>query len=419
MIYGRELACISNIQETLNTASKSTFEFVAIPLFHPRLQRDALASHTRLGPATRSDAVLDCSTWVANIVGTLSTWIDVDSDIKCQRDSCELALCQELDWAVHLGLQAVIVPMVSRDSSPNLSKIILRYCHQLENSYQQLWIRLPLSLPTNRRSVDRVDGWHAWDNFFRNLGYHHKVFVALELDDDVPEDFENTFVRWRAEPVKAIIIPSRVFITNKNGYPVLSSHHQNIISLFLDSRMHVIFTGKPRSGHSFSAFIQYMKYLQALAKPSISEAEKFTHAYKDTLQSPLQPLMDNLESQTYETFEKDVTKYIQYENAISKAFLSCAERNRIEENQVQKFSVIVVGAGRGPLVNCTLLAASKLSISVHIFAVEKNANAVITLKNRVMTERWTNVTVIPLDARAWKSPVCVDLIVSELLGVLG
>lgn len=26
------------------------------------------------------------------------------------------------------------------------------------------------------------------------------------------------------------------------------------------------------------------------------------------LQSPLQPLMDNLESQTYETFERDATK---------------------------------------------------------------------------------------------------------------
>ena len=41
--------------------------------------------------------------------------------------------------------------------------------------------------------------------------------------------------------------------------------------------------------------------------------EKFTSAYKDTLQSPLQPLMDNLESQTYETFERDPVKYERYE----------------------------------------------------------------------------------------------------------
>lgn len=39
----------------------------------------------------------------------------------------------------------------------------------------------------------------------------------------------------------------------------------------------------------------------------------------DYLQAPLQPLMDNLESQTYEAFEKDPVKYSQYEKAIVKA----------------------------------------------------------------------------------------------------
>lgn len=39
----------------------------------------------------------------------------------------------------------------------------------------------------------------------------------------------------------------------------------------------------------------------------------------DYLQAPLQPLMDNLESQTYEAFEKDPVKYKQYERAIVKA----------------------------------------------------------------------------------------------------
>jgi hypothetical protein len=34
---------------------------------------------------------------------------------------------------------------------------------------------------------------------------------------------------------------------------------------------------------------------------------------RDYLQAPLQPLMDNLESATYETFEKDASKYICYE----------------------------------------------------------------------------------------------------------
>jgi protein arginine N-methyltransferase 5 len=42
---------------------------------------------------------------------------------------------------------------------------------------------------------------------------------------------------------------------------------------------------------------------------------------EDYLQQPLQPLMDNLESQTYEVFEKDVPKYNYYELALEKALL--------------------------------------------------------------------------------------------------
>lgn len=38
-------------------------------------------------------------------------------------------------------------------------------------------------------------------------------------------------------------------------------------------------------------------------------------------QSPLQPLQDNLESQTYETFERDGTKYTTYEEAVYRCLL--------------------------------------------------------------------------------------------------
>ncbi|KAL4556143.1 hypothetical protein LXL04_038786 [Taraxacum kok-saghyz] len=73
--------------------------------------------------------------------------------------------------------------------------------------------------------------------------------------------------------------------------------------------------------------------------------------YRDFLQSPLQPLMDNLEAQTYETFEKDSVKYIQYQRAVSKALL-----DRISDENASTTTVVlmVVGAGRGPLVRASL-----------------------------------------------------------------
>lgn len=47
----------------------------------------------------------------------------------------------------------------------------------------------------------------------------------------------------------------------------------------------------------------------------------YGQGFEDYLQIPLQPLMDNLDSQTYEVFEKDPVKYSEYQRAIYLALL--------------------------------------------------------------------------------------------------
>lgn len=59
--------------------------------------------------------------------------------------------------------------------------------------------------------------------------------------------------------------------------------------------------------------------------------EKFARGYEDYLQCPLQPLMDNLESQTYEIFEKDPVKYREYQNAIYEAIKAIMSKMKEEE----------------------------------------------------------------------------------------
>lgn len=54
-------------------------------------------------------------------------------------------------------------------------------------------------------------------------------------------------------------------------------------------------------------------------RASDGPVERYARGYEDYLQCPLQPLMDNLESQTYEVFEKDPVKYTQYQTAIYQA----------------------------------------------------------------------------------------------------
>ena len=48
----------------------------------------------------------------------------------------------------------------------------------------------------------------------------------------------------------------------------------------------------------------------------MTQEEKIEYNYLDFLQSPLQPLADNLESQTYEVFERDPVKYKKYEEVL-------------------------------------------------------------------------------------------------------
>lgn len=59
--------------------------------------------------------------------------------------------------------------------------------------------------------------------------------------------------------------------------------------------------------------------------------ERFARGYEDYLQCPLQPLMDNLESQTYEIFEKDPVKYREYQNAIYEAIKTTISKLKEEK----------------------------------------------------------------------------------------
>lgn len=73
-------------------------------------------------------------------------------------------------------------------------------------------------------------------------------------------------------------------------------------------------------------------YLQGCQTSGI--VERFARGYEDYLQCPLQPLMDNLESQTYEIFEKDPVKYREYQNAIYEAIMDIMPRIKEEKRKV-------------------------------------------------------------------------------------
>lgn len=193
--------------------------------------------------------------------------------------------------------------------------------------------------------------------------------------------------------------------------------------------------------------------------------------------------MENLQSETYKVMEQDPVKYDSYEAAIALALQDIAARSVVGStavtapapaaaavvasaatrlgttsctnsadnmntvntkkktkkamkciqdqahqlepttestvSQVEPVVIVVVGPGRGPLIRASIRASRSTGVPIRVHAVEKNPNAVITLRNRVKTDSWVEVTVHQSDMRTWVPPELADILVSELLGSWG
>ncbi|RID50766.1 hypothetical protein BRARA_H01473, partial [Brassica rapa] len=257
---------------------------------------------------------------------------------------------------------------------------------------------------------------------FRLLCEHDsKLSVALDVMSNLPS--ESSLGRWMGESVRAAIISTDSFLTNARGYPCLSKRHQKLIAGFFDHAVQVVVSGKlvhnlqrasdsnaeGTQRHPLRSYLDYVAYLFQKMEP-LPEQERIELGYRDFLQAPLQPLMDNLEAQTYETFERDSIKYIQYQRAVAKALV-----DRVPDEKASELTTVlmVVGAGRGPLVRASLQAAEETDRKLKVYAVEKNPNAVVTLHNLVKMEGWEDmVTIISCDMRFWTAPEKADILVS-------
>jgi protein arginine N-methyltransferase 5 len=147
----------------------------------------------------------------------------------------------------------------------------------------------------------------------------------LELDG---EDLDEWICsRWKAEPIKTLIFPTGIFLINKKGFPVLSKHYQHFINdimkmcdTFIISSLSEKTFKTDESNITLSSYREYLEHI-LYNQPKDGVIDSFANGYHDFLQAPLQPLLDNLQSATYQVFESDPVKYGQYELAIESALL--------------------------------------------------------------------------------------------------
>ncbi|KAJ3698660.1 hypothetical protein LUZ61_002365 [Rhynchospora tenuis] len=432
----------------LTRSLSSGFDFLLAPLVDPSYRPSsagAAGTENFALPVAASDLILSPSQWSSHVVGKVSAWIDFDSDDEQLRMDSEITLKQEIAWASHLSLQACVLPPPKSASCGNYARCVNQILQGLSN--MQLWLRIPLEKaePMDDESNmaeqagKTTDTWEWWNSFRLLCEHPTQLCVALDILSSLPS--LNSLGRWFGEPVRAAILITDSFMTNARGYPCLSKRHQRLVSEFFDHSVQIVISGECRHNisqevssdnmhdsdnenyfegtiykHPLRPYLDYVAHLYQKLDP-IPEQERFEVGYRDFLQSPLQPLMDNLEAQTYETFEKDTVKYTQYQRAVSKALL---DRVPDETASTTTTVLMVVGAGRGPLVRASLQAAEETGRKLKVYAVEKNPNAVITLHSLIKLEGWESlVTIVSSDMRCWNAPEKADILVSELLGSFG
>ncbi|KAK5642253.1 hypothetical protein RI129_008420 [Pyrocoelia pectoralis] len=381
MSCGLEIDCPKCIKIALQDASNDGFHFVVTYAIHPQFARDVTGSKVPY-LISRTDRLLSSTDWSRLIVGKINDdALDVDSDIPHVAFKSKALLSQELGFAVHLGLPATMIKL------PQAKNPI---------GAHQIWINLPMVHPSRYSSIcdEEENMWERWNHFRTYCCYDRRIGLALDLPNiqHLPSQLE--IDRWVGEPQF-----------------VLSKPHQDIIRKFMNLDVQYIIRGPHPKGGDYKKYTSYINFLGKKLFESNATTE-YIQGCEDYLQSPLQPLTENLESMIYEVFEKDQVKYIEYQRAIQTALHDLPQTGEMPV-------VIVVGAGRGPLVQAALNASYLLHRPIKLYALEKNPYAINTLQDRIINEWHERVTLVRGDMRYIEITEKADILVSELLGSFG
>uniref|UniRef100_A0A6P7GRP9 Protein arginine N-methyltransferase n=1 Tax=Diabrotica virgifera virgifera TaxID=50390 RepID=A0A6P7GRP9_DIAVI len=405
MSVGLYTSCPPSIKQGVDSAFEQGYHFVVTQLTHPSYTRNL--NNNSPSVIGRTDRVMRSSDWGRLVVGQLTPTIDLDSEVEHIREHSKMIFEEELGFASHLGVPAIWLTLTKPDNV-QLARVL--HSKLVSGFNYSVWVNIPMTHPSRYSPVAETeyDTWDWWNKFHTYCNYDKRLGLVLDLSDTKHLLPENELKRWIGEPIRAIVIPTSHFLTNQHGKPVLSKVHQEIIKKFMSLDVQYVIKNDTDSDLSL-----YNRYISFLGKKLYvyDTVTDFVDGFEDFLQNPLQPLTEHLETTIYEIFEKDNIKYTSYENAVYKAI----EIFPKDETPV----VMVVGAGRGPLVQAVINVSLALDRKIKVYAVEKNPFAVNTLVHRNKDEWDNDVTIVNGDMRTYKPPELADILVSELLGSFG
>ena len=81
-------------------------------------------------------------------------------------------------------------------------------------------------------NVHELNLWKCW-NFIRfTCDSNPRIGLLIRITATIPD--EKIVEKWLGEPVRGILIPTSLFVTNRSGFPILTKNHQSLIKKFFD-----------------------------------------------------------------------------------------------------------------------------------------------------------------------------------------
>ncbi|KAJ1734342.1 hypothetical protein LPJ61_001122 [Coemansia biformis] len=381
--------------------ARDAADFAVLPISRWHEDAGAVAERAlQRGYFVPDDLVIQSSESSYCVLGKATPWTGGGGGAASH---AEALAAKEFEYANYVGLRGVVAPAIAGEEEVA--------------DYARLLCAL-LATGTDMPVLVRVrlgtsGTWQRWNRVRLLCGHNSRLQVLLELD---PADGSAASMRqWQAEPMRVVALPAGMFVPNASGYPVLRRQQQEAVVRWMDFGV-ALAVLQPDSSAEMGDHIRYLRHLAA-SRPERDPASAASDEYRDVLQAPLQPLMDHLESVTYETFELDAPKYEHYEEAIFRAITGVAAARAAGARS--QLVLMVVGAGRGPLVSRALHAARRCEADVDVVALEKNPSAMVELQRKNAALWGGAVTLVHADMRRWVPGRRADILVSELLGSFG
>lgn len=117
--------CVSNLQKTVEIGKKARYQRVVVPITNPPLSQSEPFDHRTA--FTRSDLLLDATTWSQNTILKISDFNDqCDNDNEAIRKKAIQNLKLEIDWAKHQNSDtAIVLVSLKSDQSTNMARQLL------------------------------------------------------------------------------------------------------------------------------------------------------------------------------------------------------------------------------------------------------------------------------------------------------